>query len=170
MKQNWLAFKNQNWDKRSAQERNALKLLAWVLTPVLLYFILWQPAHDAVKKLHISIPPLNMQADKLRRQANEVDILRHRPKPAMLDAVAMKAAVEESAERNGMRAAIATLDLQQPNGVRISFTSVAFEQWLRWLQAMQQEQHIRAESVSVSMLSQPGMVKLSATLVNGGTQ
>ena len=170
MKQQWLAFKAQNWDKRSANERKALKFLAWALAPVLLYFVAWQPARDAVKKLHVSVPALNMQVEKLRNQASEVDMLRHRPKPAMLDAVAMKAAVEESAQRNGISAAIATLDMQQPNGVRISFTSVAFEQWLRWLQAMQQEQHIRAESVSVSMLSQPGMVKINATLVNGGHQ
>jgi type II secretory pathway component PulM len=47
---------------------------------------------------------------------------------------------------------------------------VSFEQWLRWLRALQQEQHIRADSLSVAMLPQPGMVKISATLINGGNQ
>lgn len=170
MKANWLTFKKQYWDARSPQERNALKLAAWVLTPVLLYFVLWQPAHNAVQKLHVSVPAMYMADERLRSHASEVEMLRHRPKPALLDAVALKSAVEDSALRHNLREAISTLDLQQPNAVRISFVSVSFEQWLRWLRALQQEQHIRADSVSVATLSQAGMVKVSATLVNGGSQ
>lgn len=170
MKANWLTFKKQYWDARSPQERNALKLAAWVLTPVLLYFVLWQPAHNAVQKLYVSVPAMYMADERLRSHASEVEMLRHRPRPALLDAVALKSAVEDSALRHNLREAISTLDLQQPNAVRISFASVSFEQWLGWLRALQQEQHIRADSVSVATLSQAGMVKISATLVNGGSQ
>ena len=170
MKANWLTFKKQYWDARSPQERNALKLAAGVLTPVLLYFVLWQPAHNAVQKLHVSVPAMYMADERLRNHASEVEMLRHRPRPALLDAVALKSAIEDSALRHNLREAISTLDLQQPNAVRISFVSVSFEQWLRWLRALQQEQHIRADSVSVATLSQAGMVKVSATLVNGGAQ
>lgn len=170
MKANWLTFKKQYWDARSPQERNALKLAAWVLTPVLLYFVLWQPAHNAVQKLYVSVPAMYMADERLRSHASEVEMLRHRPRPALLDAVALKSAVEDSALRHNLREAISTLDLQQPNAVRISFASVSFEQWLGWLRALQQEQHIRADSVSVATLSQAGMVKVSATLVNGGSQ
>jgi general secretion pathway protein M len=137
---------------------------------VLVYFVLWQPAHNAVQKLHLSVPVMYMEAERLRTQAGEVEMLRHRPKPAMLDALALKAAIEDSALRHNLREAISTLDLQQPNAVRLSFAVVSFEQWLQWLQALQQEQHIRADSVSVAMLPQSGMVKISATLINGGSQ
>lgn len=170
MKANWLTFRKRYWDSRSQQERIAFKLAAWAITPVLLYFVLWQPAHTAVKKLHVSVPFMYMEAERLRNHASEVEMLRHRPKPALLDAVALKSAIEDSALRNNLRDAISTLDLQEPNAVRISFASVSFEQWLRWLRALQQEQHIRADSVSVAMLPQTGMVKVSATLINGGTQ
>lgn len=170
MKANWVNFKKQYWDARSGQERNALKLAAWLLAPVLVYFVLWQPAHTAVQKLRASVPVTYIEAERLRTQASEVEMLRHRPKPALLDAVAMKTAIEDSASRNNLRDAISTLDLQEPNAVRISLASVSFELWLRWLRALQQEQHIRADSASVAMLSQPGMVKISATLVNGGNQ
>jgi general secretion pathway protein M len=170
MKTNWLAFKKQYWDARSLQERNVLKLTAWALAPVLVYFVLWQPAHNAVQKLHVSVPAMYMADERLRNHASEVEMLRHRPKPALLDAVALKAAIEDSALRHNLRDAISTLDLQEPNAVRVSFASVSFEQWLRWLRALQQEQHIRADSVSVAMLSQAGMVKISATLINGTTQ
>ncbi len=170
MKANWLKFKLKYWESRSAQERMLLKLAAWGLTPVLVYFVLWQPAHNANQKLRSTVPAMSMQAEKLRSQASDVETLRHRPKPALLDALAMKSAIEKSAHRHGLLEAISTLDLQQPNAVRISFASVSFEQWLRLLLALQQEQHIRADSVSVAALSQAGMVKISATLINGGNQ
>lgn len=170
MKAGWLKLKQRFWDPRPAQEQKIIKFSVWALLPVLVYLLLWQPARTAVQKLHASVPVMHMAAERLRAQANEVERLRHHPKPAVLDAIALKPAVEESAGRHGLREAISTLDLQQPNAVRITFASVPFEQWLRWLRAMQQEQHIRADSVSVAMLPQTGMVKISATLINGGNQ
>lgn len=170
MKERWLKYKKNYWDSRPAQERMLLKMAAWILAPVLVYFMLWQPAHNAVLKLHVSVPKMYIEAERLRNQATEVEMLRHRPKPAVLNAVALKSTIEESASRYSVRDAISTLDLQQPNAVRISLASVSFELWLRWLRALQQEQHIRADSMSVAMLPQPGMVKISATLINGGTQ
>jgi general secretion pathway protein M len=170
MKSGWLAFKNKNWDARSLQERKVMKWIGWILTPVLMYFALWQPAHLAVAKLHAEVPVMHMQVERLRTQASEVESLRHRPKPALLEAVAMKSTVEDSASRHHVRESITTLDLQEPNAVRISFASVSFEQWLHWLRALQQEQHIRTDSVSVAMLPKAGMVKISATLINGGNQ
>jgi general secretion pathway protein M len=170
MKANWLTYKKRYWDSRPAREQKVLKLAAWISAPVLVYFVLWLPAHNAVQKLRVSVPVMHMEAERLRNQAGEVEMLRHRPKPALLDAVALKSTIEDSALRHNLREAISTLDLQQPNAVRIAFASVSFEQWLRWLRALQQEQHIRADSVSVASLPQVGMVKISATLINGGTQ
>lgn len=170
MKASWQTFKARYWDTRSEQERRVLKYSGWLLAPVLAYFTLWQPAHNAVKKMQIGVPVMYIEAERMRTQASEVEMLRHRPKPALLDAVALKSAIEESALRHNLRAAISSLDLQQPNAVRISLLTVSFEQWLSWLVALQQEQHIRADSVSVAKLPQAGMVKISATLINGGSQ
>jgi len=170
MKANWLAYKKKYWDVRSVQERNVLKILAAAVTPFVVYFILWQPAHTSVNKLRASVPTLAKDAERMKIQADEVERLRHRPKPALMDAAALKAAVEDSALRNNLGEAISAMTLQEPNAVRITFVSVSFEHWLRWIRSLQQEQQIRAESVSVAMLSQPGMVKISATLVNGGKQ
>jgi len=170
MKTNWLDFKKKYWDGRSRQERNVLKILAAAATPFVVYLILWQPAHAAVQKLRVSVPLLAKVTERIKIQADEVERLRHRPKPALMDASSLKAAVESSALRNNLGEAISAMTMQEPNAVRITFVSVSFEQWLSWLKSLQQEQQIRAESVSVAMLSQPGMVKISATLVNGGKQ
>jgi type II secretory pathway component PulM len=170
MKAYWLAFKKKYWDVRSQQERTVLKVLAGVAAPFLLYFVLWQPAHTSVNKLRVSVTLLATEAERMKVQADEVERLRHRPKPALMGAAALKTAVEESALRNNLGEAISAMTLQEPNAVRITFVSVSFEHWLSWVRSLQQEQQIRAESVSVAVLSQPGMVKISATLVNGGRQ
>lgn len=170
MKARWQVFKKRHWDGRAASERRAIAFAALALSPLLAYFLLWQPAHAANKKLRADIPAMRTQAVHLRTQMAEVEMLRHHPHPALLDATALKTAVEESALRHKMRDAISSLDAQEPNAVRITLASVSFEQWLNWLRDLQQEQHIRAESVGIAALTQAGMVKVSATLTNGGAQ
>jgi len=170
MKAKWMEFKKKYWDARSLRERNVLRVIAGAAAPFVVYFLLWQPAHTSVQKLRNSIPLLAKEVEGMKFQADEVERLRHRPKPALMDAASLKSAIEDSAARNNLGEAISSLTLQDPNAVRITLVSVSFEQWLSWLRSLQQEQQIRAESASVAMLSQPGMVKISATLVNGGSQ
>ncbi|MBI4938651.1 MAG: type II secretion system protein M [Nitrosomonadales bacterium] len=169
MKARWKEFKKRHWDSRSARERQTLAFSALLLTPLAVYWLLWQPAHSASEKLRASLPVLRAQAEQMRAQVAEADMLRHRPRPAVLDAGALKLAVEASAARHQMRDALSTLDAQQPGAVRITLASVSFGQWLSWLRDLQQEQHIRAESVAVAALPQTGMVRISATLTNGET-
>ena len=170
MNARWLALKKRHWDSRAARERQVLALAAWVLMPLLAYVVLWQPAHQAVAKLRPNIATLRLQAAHLQMQAAEVEMLRHRPKPALFDAAALQSAIEASAVRHQLRERLSTVDAQAPNAVRITLALVSFEQWLRWLRALQQEQHIRAESIGIAALPEAGMVKVSATLTNGGTQ
>lgn len=170
MKSRWTAFKKRHWDSRASRERRAISLGAILVLPVLGYMLLWQPAHVAGAKLRAGVPALRAQAAHLHTQVAEVEMLRHHPHPAVLDATALKMAVEASAARHQMRGAISTLEAQEPDAVRITLASVSFEQWLRWLRGMEQEQHIRAESAGIAALPQAGMVKISATLTNGGTQ
>lgn len=170
MKARWEAFRKRHWDGRAPRERRAITLGAILLLPVLGYLLLWQPAHVANTKLRAGAPALRTQAAHLHTQVVEVEMLRHHPRPAVLNATALKAAVEESAARHQMRGAISALDAQEPNAVRIMLASVSFDQWVRWLRDLQQEQHIRAESLGIAALPQIGMVKISATLTNGGTQ
>ncbi len=170
MKARWLEIKKRHWDSRTARERQTLALAALVLLPLLAYLLLWQPAHTALTKLRASVPVMRVQTKQLRVQAVEVAMLRHRPHLAVLDASALKSAIEASADRHQMRDALSTLVAQEPNAVRVTLASVSFEQWLRWLRVLQQEQHVRADSVSIAVMPQAGMVKISATLTNGGTQ
>ena len=170
MKARWQTLKKRYWDERAAQERRIITIGTLVFSPIIAYFLLWQPAHLANAKLLVGIPAMRTQAAHLRTQAIEAESVRHLPHPAVLDANALKAAVEQSAIRHQLRGAITSLDIQPPDAVRLSLESVSFDQWIKWLRSLQQEQHIRVTSTGIAPLAQTGMVKVNATLINGGAE
>ncbi len=170
MRAGYLAFRKRNWDGRAPGERRAIMLLAWILLPMLAYFLAWQPARGAVAKLRISVPAMRSQAALMRDQTAEVAMLGHAPHPAVLDANALKSVVEASAEQHQIRAMISTLEVEGGNSVHITLDSVSFRLWLDWLRDLQQEQHVRVDSAGIAALPQPGLVKINASLTNGGQQ
>ena len=170
MKARWQSLKKRYWNSRAATERRAIMLGALAVAPLLLYFLLWQPPHQATPKLRIQVPDMRAEAAHLHTQVSEAEALRHHPIPAVLDSSALKTSIEDSAVRHKMREALTSLEVQPPNSVRITLAAVSFEQWLNWLRNLQQEQHIRAESVGIAALPQTGTVKISATLTNGSAQ
>lgn len=156
------------WAGRTPQDRRALAIAAAVLVPSLTYAVLWHPAHEAIAGLQSQLPDMRMQVAIMKREAGEVELLQAQAKPAVLTSTAMKTAVENSAAEFQLRSSIESLDGIEPNGVRITFSSVPFAQWLSWMRHLQQEQHIRVNTLSVVALQTEGMVKINATLVNGG--
>lgn len=159
-----------HWEVLPASERRAVIGGCWVIFPVLFFYLMWQPPHTAVKSLRDSVPKLKIQAERMRVQIAETESLRHHQQPAMLDAAAVKDTAAILLARHGLRDALTSLEAQPPNGARVVFSAVSFQQWVALLRDLQQEQHIRAESISVVALPQNGMVKVNAILVNGSPQ
>ena len=170
MKTRWQELLSKHWKNRPTQEKRVIIIATSILLPVIFYFLLWQPAHSAVSKLQKSIPILQAQSVKLKDQVTEVDSLRHRPVLAALDPVALKTSIIDSASRHQLNGAITSLDALKSNGVHITCDAISFAALINWLHALEQEQHIRADSISISALPQSGMVKMSATLSNGTAQ
>lgn len=167
IKARMLEWKKAAWDGRPARERRILAVGALALGPLASYFMLWQPAHEGVARLEKRLPLMRLQAAQMQRQASEVDVLRQRAQPALLNPTAMKTVIESSAATYQLRGAIESLEGMEPNGVRISFSSVPFAKWLEWMRALQRDQHIRVDTLSVVALQTEGMVKIDATLLNG---
>lgn len=170
MKAKLQKFREEHWDRRGKRERQMILLASAITGPLLIYLLLWEPSHQAIAKLNSQLPVLRLQAAQMRDAAKNMEELRHRPQPAVIEAGAVKTAVEESLSRHQLRDAIASVDLLEPNGVRIASTGISFAKWVAWLRALEQEQHIRIESASVSSLPEQGYVSVRATLVNGSAQ
>jgi type II secretory pathway component PulM len=159
----------QHWDTRSLHERRVILIATAFILPLLCYVMLWQPAHEAVRKLHTRLPQLRMQNEQMRRASTQIEELRHRPRLAVMDAAAVKTAIEDSATRHQLLTEFTTITAQEPAGARITLTAVSFEKWLAWLRELQISQHLRVDSIAITQLAEPGMVAIRATLTNGDT-
>ena len=157
----------QYWDARPFQEKRALLIGAAILAPLLGYFLLWQPAHEAIEKLHRTLPKMRIQMAQMHIAAGQIEALRHRPQLAVMDALAVKDSIEASATRHQLRESLTSVTVQEPNGVRITMTAISFEKLLGWLRELQTAQHIRIDTLAITQLSAPGMVAVRATLTNG---
>ncbi|ADE10730.1 type II secretion system protein GspM [Sideroxydans lithotrophicus] len=160
-------LKARHWDVLGATEQKTVIRGAWILLPLLMYGLLWQPAHQALPKLQTALPQLRAQAAQMQSLAGQVQSLRQQAQPAVLDSDALKIAVEKAASE-------ANLPLQivpgEPNSVRISADSIAFAQWLQWQRSLEQTHHIRVSSAMLVATTETGMVKVQATLTNGADQ
>jgi general secretion pathway protein M len=155
----------QHWQARPKNERRTILIGAALVLPLLVYLLLWQPAHNAVAHLRESLPKLRVQVQQMNQASAQIATLRHHPQLVVMNALAVKSAIEESATRHQL--ALTTVTAQEPNGVRITIAAISFEKWLIWLRELQQLQHIRIDSAAITLLTEPGMVAIHATLTNG---
>jgi type II secretory pathway component PulM len=157
-------LKTRHWDILSATEQKTILRGAWILLPLLIYGLLWQPVHQALPKLQAALPQLRAQADQMHALAGQAQSLRQKAQPAVLDSDALKIAVEKSAQAAGLPLLVVP---GEQNSVRISAESVAFAHWLQWQRTLEATQHIRVSSAMLVASPESGMVKVQATLTNG---
>lgn len=160
-------LKARHWDTLSATEQKTVMRGAWLLLPLLMYGLLWQPVHEALPKLQAALPQLRAQADQMQALAGQAQSLRPQAQLAVLDSDALKIAVEKSAQAASLPLLVVPGEL---NSVRVSADNLAFAQWLQWLRTLEQTQHIRVASAMLVASPEPGMVKVQATLTNGADQ
>jgi general secretion pathway protein M len=164
MKKRIAQLKALYWDTLSATEQKTILRSAWILLPLLMYGLLWQPAHEALPKLQAALPQLRAQADQMQALAGQAQSLRQQAQLAVLDSDALKVAVEKSATSANLPLLVVP---GEQNSVRISADSIAFAQWLQWQHTLESTQHIRVASAMLVASPEPGMVKVQATLTNG---
>jgi len=161
------ALHAQHWQTRALNERRAILIGATLISPLVVYFLLWLPAHEAIRHLHESLPKLRVQVLQMNIASGQIETLRHHPQLVVMNAMAVKSAVEESASRHQL--VLTTITVQEPDGVRLTIATISFEKWLNWLRELQQLQHLRVDSAAITGLTEPGMVAIHATLTNGNT-
>ncbi len=170
MKERLSKLKSLYWDPLSSDQQRTLSWGAWILAPLLGYGLLWQPAHDAVDRLRLTLPHLRAQSIQMQNQAVEAQSLRHRAQPAVLESEKMKGVVEGMAAKEGWRAPSFSVELAEQNNVRIAAESIVFAQLLRWFNELERVHHIRVTAVTLSAMPESGLVRMSATLTNGADQ
>lgn len=156
-------LKAKHWTTLSATEQKTILRGTGLLLPLLMYGLLWQPAHEALPKLQSALPHLRAQAAQMRSLAGQAQSLRQQTQIAVLDSDALKNAVERSAKEANLPLLIVA---SEQNSVRISADNLSFARWLQWQHTLESTQHIRVASAML-VAAEPGMVKVQATLTNG---
>lgn len=157
------------WQARNDREKKVLIVCGFILLAGFLYAYVWQPGEQARTRLREILPQLSAKAARMREQANEIRMLR-KSAPTQDANASLKSEIEASASRHKLHDRISALTLDNAGKAHLSLDTVSFDAWIRWLDALQRENHLRLQASHIQTLSDPGMVKVNATLAAWDTQ
>ena len=151
------------WAERLPRERALLLAGAAAVIAVLVFLLLIEPAYKSIGRLERSLPQQRAGEAELKSLLNEVKTMRTRPQVASVSAGDVRAAVDASLGRAGIKAArivpLSDGDLQ------LTFSDVPYSSWAPWLAGIERELGARATSVTVTARDKtPGNVDVELAL------
>jgi general secretion pathway protein M len=153
------------WQARTTRERMTLLVGGGLLLVALLYAFVWQPISRERQKLHVALPELRAKAAQMKLDAQEIQRLKG---ATTAGAQNIRGAIEQSAQASGMRDKLTSTDVLDKSRARVTLSDVPFDQFLAWLDRLQQDGHVRLEAGQVEALPQTGHVKVQATFTLPG--
>ncbi|MHB1677367.1 MAG: type II secretion system protein M [Sulfuriferula sp.] len=160
---------NAFWQARNDREKKVLIVCGIILLAAFLYAYVWRPGEQARMRLREILPQLRAKVARMHEQANEIRMLR-KSAPTQDAKGSLKSEIEASALRHKLHDRISLLNIDNAGKAHLSLDAVSFEAWIRWLDALQRENHLRLEASHIQTLTDPGMVKVNATLAAWDTQ
>jgi len=135
---------------------------------IALYGWLVMTASQTRARLLSAVPVLQGQAAQLERHAAEYTTLRATPGVSLAQSDLMTV-VQSHVDQAGLSSALVKIDALDRNRVQITFGSVVFADWMKWLRELQSQQ-TRLETCRIEALSTPGLVSITAQLVRAPVQ
>jgi len=155
------------WESRAPRERAVIAALS-VLVGAILYVWLVQSAGQARVRLSASVTTLRAQAARLDQQALEYGRLRAAP-AVTVSPTDLRTLVQARVDDAGLARALVRIDATNADQVVVVFGAVAFADWLNWIAGLK-SQHVRLDACRIEVLSTPGLVSVTATLVRAKRQ
>lgn len=153
------------WMAKTARERKLLSFALIFVVCSALYVFLWQPAEKARTALQQSLPQMRAEAARMREQALEIGKLKKGiPQTASTD---LKTDIALSASRHHI--SVTAIDVDGEGHARTVVDKIPFDDWIVWLEKLQQENHLHLEAVKIDSLADAGMVRIEAKLAPWGT-
>lgn len=150
------------WLSREPRERTIIAVLALLLVAAL-YLWLLHSAGQARVPLRTNVISLQAQATRLDQQAVEYGHLRAAP-AATTSPTVLRTLVQARIVDAGLSSALVRIDATDANQVVVVFGAVAFADWLGFIASLK-SQHVRLDTCRIEVLSTPGLVSVTATLV-----
>ncbi|MDQ3215666.1 MAG: type II secretion system protein M [Pseudomonadota bacterium] len=141
------------WAERAPRERAILLAGGAAVVAVLVFLLLIEPAYKGIGRLERSLPQQRAGAAELEALLSEVKTMRARPQVASVSAGDVRAAVDTSLARAGIKASrivpLSDGDLQ------LTFSDVPYASWAPWLAGIERELGARATAVTVTARDKP---------------
>lgn len=150
------------WRACSDRERRSLVAGGALLFLVGGYLYVWSPMQQSIGRLRTSIVDLNYKAQQFEIHAKEVLRLRGMA-PAVAEKINLAAAIEQEAEKFGMRSGIASMVPVDASQMKISLQTVSVDKLLSWIGALQ-ERGIFVKTIEILPAGRPGIVNADAVL------
>jgi general secretion pathway protein M len=152
----WIEPWRAQWKALGARERRTFAALAVVLGAVLLYLGVWSPVQSGIVRARERVASTQIQLSQVREQAALVERARNAPRPTLPSDAA--AAVGQAAARYGMRERLKRVDPEGVRAVRVQIEEAPFVAVMAWLNDLQQQSGLRAESATFERHPNPGAV------------
>ena len=151
------------WAERAPRERAILLAGGAALLAVIVFLLLIEPAYTGIGRLERSLPQQRAGASELEALLSEVKTMRARPQVASVSAGDVRAAIDISLTRAGIKAArIVPLS---DGDMQLTFSDVPYASFAPWLAGIERELGARATSVTVSARDKtPGNVDVELAL------
>ncbi len=151
------------WAERVPRERAILLVGGFALLAVIAFLLLIEPAYTGIARLERSLPQQRAGAAELDSLLSEVKAMRARPQVASVSAGDVRAAIDTSLGRAGIKAArIVPLS---DGDMQMTFSDVPYASWAPWLAGVERELGARATSVTIAARDKtPGNVDVELAL------
>jgi general secretion pathway protein M len=149
------------WGERTAREKTLLTAGAGVLGLLVLYSILWAPAHEGRLHLLEELPTMQRQLAQMSAQANEARGLASNAQSVAPSGSALKDALSASLIQHGIAGAQV---LSLGDAVQVQLKNAGFGAWVGWLDDVRKQYKVQIVETHAVALKEDGQVDLSATL------
>lgn len=150
------------WSERAPRERAWLAAGVLVVAAALVYLVLIEPAWQGTRKLERSLPTTRAQSAELAALLAQARELRDRPQSAQVAGGDVRAALEASLKRAGLKPT--RLAVGAEGDLQLAFAKVDYAVWSRWLAEAEREFGLRVLAVNATAVQPAGAADIELTL------
>lgn len=151
------------WRQFSPKEQSILTALLFLTLSLLLYAFVWIPVQQGRERLGWLIPEKKAKLLVMRSQAADIEGLRGQFNSVRSQSGGLKAAVEVSAKLNGLILIYApSAQNNDVSRLEVTLKQVTFDAWLKWVESLQTQHHVRLQSCRIRPDASRGLVNIDA--------
>lgn len=151
------------WRAFSSKEQSILKALLLIMLCLLIYAFVWLPVQHGRERLSRMLPEKKVKLMLMHSQADDIEHLRGQFNEIRSHADGLKAAIEVSAKVNGlMPTYVPNIQNSDANLLAVVLTQVSFDAWLKWVESLQSQHHVRVQSCKITPSTSRGLVNIDA--------